>query len=64
MTPDGVDNPPLTLTQKIVLAALAGALVGVVSALVWHNGTRFFNGSGGRRLQTPSPSGGVRTVTK
>lgn len=35
------DNPPLTLTQKIILSALAGAMVGVITALIQHHGSRW-----------------------
>ena len=47
------DNPPLTLTQKIVLAALAGALVGIVTALVQHHGSRWMVGRSVRKTVLP-----------
>jgi D-tyrosyl-tRNA(Tyr) deacylase len=32
------DNPALTLRQKLLLSAIAGALVAVVGTLLWHYG--------------------------
>lgn len=45
----------LTLAQKLLIAALAGALVGLVGALASHHLTRYVTTRSVRRTPLPPP---------